>query len=238
MSSDETLRTSRSLFKKLLALQASAVDMALSEETFGVLCDLYDGLILQGIPPKKLSKPFEEQLKKLLRPVDVHKLQAGMRKPTAFISYSFGDDAFKEFIERQFVEDFLEGVLHVSCYYARRDLKRSAPPGVQIVNRDGLISRSDFVIAFCTRDVRATKGGIVTYYPAANVVGEIHSAKTAGLKTLVFRERGSVIPTNLATSITWVDFDKADPHKVILETTRYLSAEYALHWIDLARLRQ
>jgi len=234
----EDKRKARDIIEILIQLLGPKINIALSIDKFRLLCELYEDLKKEGIPSKILKKCFEKRLTDLLKPIDKDRIKDVLTKPTVYISYSFSDKLFKKFIEETYIEGFLEKVLSLSCIYAERDLEKSFAPGEQIIGKNGLISQSQILIAFCTKDIKIEKAGLKIYYPSENVIGEIHSAKSSGLDMiLVFKEDGVSIPSNLGTSITWVDFKKTNKNKIFIDTLKCLSQKYAIHWINLSRIR-
>jgi hypothetical protein len=227
-----------SLVETLLNLLGPEMNVALSVENFRMIDELYVTLQQEGVSAEILAKCFEKPVKSLLRPVNKERIRTGLSKPVVFISYSFSNGKFKKYIEEIYIEGFLERLLNLACCYCERDLQRSHAPGEQIIDQKGLISSSQILIAFCTKDICSEKNGSKIFYPSGNVIGEVHSARSSGLeKILVFREEGVTVPSNLGTAITWIDFKKRNLRKIFLDTIGFLSQAYALQWIDWDKIR-
>jgi hypothetical protein len=125
-----------SLVETLLNILGSEMNVALSVENFRMIAELYETLHKEGVSSEILAKCFEKPVKSLLRPVNKERIRTILSKPIVFVSYSFSNKKFKKYIEKVYIEGFLERILNLACCYTERDLQRSHAPGEQIIDRN------------------------------------------------------------------------------------------------------
>jgi len=123
-----------------------------------------------------------------------------------FISYSMKNK------NEQFIEDlvapFLEE-LGFQTIYAKRDFPPTRTPGQ---SAEEFIKKCSTLIAFLTKDQDS--------HPSANVIHEIGVASDKTV--LMFVEKGTKVPTNLATSRTYFVFERQHLEELLLELLRRL----------------
>jgi hypothetical protein len=195
------------ILRQLLTLAGKSISSPLYAEMFLMLLRLQDELSGRPLSNKIVNTVFQKYLKEVLNASSNRRwLQFTINKPVAFVSYGYADPNFKDFVEKEYIENFLERILQINCIYSERDLRGNAAPGHQIIDRSGLITKSSILVAFCTKDIRSKKvlskrKTKTVFYPSENVTGEIHAAKIAGLnKMLIFCEKDTCVPSNIATA--------------------------------------